>query len=703
MSIKKSVLKIDNKEKLHGEANYVDDLRLDKMLFAKTLRSSVAHGKIEKIDIPKLPEGYFIVDRNDISGKNVVKMIFEDQPIFANQIVHYIGEPILLVVGEDRQVLDDILTSIKVSYKHLEPSFDMEGSLANFVDYNISKGDSTKFFSDNYNVFEDEYSTGYQEHAYLEPQGMIGSFENGKICVYGSIQCPYYIKSAISYCLGFEDDKVRVVQTSVGGAFGGKEDYPSIIACQVAVASVKTGRPVKIVFDRQEDVLVTTKRHPSKIKYKTSVGKDGKIVAMDIDVKLDAGAYSGLSSVVLQRALFAITGVYNVPNIFVRGRAIVTNNVPSGAFRGFGCPQSIFAIEMHIFSIALKLGKDPLDFKLKNLVKRGDLTSTSGCFRYDVKVKDMVKRLEVDSDYRRKYQEYENAQKTPQMVKKGIGMSLFLHGCGFTGSGEQDHIKAEVALRKNRDGSVDILVANVDMGQGIFTTFRKIVSKILDIPMVQVNYDFPDTDKVPDSGPTVASRTIMIVGGLLEKCAKKVKDDWDKKDEFEVLEKYKQPSFVKWDADTFTGDAYPTYSWGVNVVEVEVDMLSFEITTKKVWTVFDVGVTIDERIMKGQVEGGVLQGLGYATLEVMEAKGGKFMQKNMTDYIIPTFKDSPEISTVFVDNPYEGGPFGAKGAGELTFIGAAPALACAVQNALGVEVKKIPVTPEYLSKVMGES
>jgi len=287
---------------------------------------------------------------------------------------------------------------------------------------------------------------------------------------------------------------------------------------------------------------------------------------------------------------------------------------------------------------------------------------------------------------------YEQTKTNPGK-NRGIGISLFLHGCGFTGKGEVD-ISGEVILKK-RGNKVSILTSNVEMGQGASTTLIKIVAHSLSIPEKDVDFVKQDTDAVPDSGPTVASRTAMIIGGLVKKASNKLLDRWEQ-EETEVKEVYKHPEYVTWNNDTFQGDAYPVYSWGANVAEVEADPVTCEVEVKKLWGVYDIGVALDEDIIRGQMQGGMVQGLGYAYLEKLTSRKGKFNQVNLTDYTIPTSVDVPEIECDFVENPYEFGPYGAKCAGELPLSGVAPALAEAVEQALGMEVRKIPMTPEYL-------
>ena len=697
------VRRVDHDEKCRGEAKYVSDLKFDGMLYAKTVRSTRPRAKIVSIDIPPLPEGYFIVDRHDVPGRNRVRILIYDQPFFAEEMVNYIGEPILLVVGPDPDKIAEIIDSIRIEYEDLPAVFTIEQALEEnsprifgedncFVDYKYTKGDPDDAFSRAAKVIRGTYRTGYQEHLYIEPQGVVGICEDGKVTVYGSMQCPYYIKRAVAEGLGWEEDRVRVVQVATGGAFGGKEEYPSLIGGQVAFAALKTGRPVKLIFDRDEDILATTKRHPSVVDIAAALDKKGNILAFDVDVKFDAGAYAGLSDVVLQRGIFAASGVYNIPNLRVRGRAVATNNVPTGAFRGFGGPQVFFAVESHMDRIAEELGVNPLDLRKKYLLKKGDTTCTGGLVRQDVKLPEMIDRAVQKSDYYRKWEQY---RRQNGKIRRGIGISLFYHGCGFTGDGE-NRIRAKVTLRRRADGKYEILVANTEMGQGAFTTLRKIAAHALGVPLEDVIYDFPDTDRVPDSGPTVASRTTMIVGGVLKLCADEMKKIPPEHGEVEVTRTYQHPDFIKWDQKTLHGDSYPTYSFGVNVVEVEVDTITGEITPIKVWAEYDVGVAVDERLMRGQIDGGIVQGLGYALLEIMEAKDGLLQQHTITDYIIPTVMDVPEIESETVENPYDYGPFGAKCAGELTFVGAAPAAASAVRNATGKFITKIPIKPEEI-------
>jgi CO/xanthine dehydrogenase Mo-binding subunit len=659
------------------------------------------------VEVPPLPEGYWIVDADDIPGTNVAPFIHDDQPFLAREAVNYIGEPILLVVGPDKPTIVHLLERIQVRYEDLPPVFSIAeaeqardnfifGDTPHFASYAYAKGDMARAVAEAERVFEDEFRTGYQEQAYLETQGVLAAYEEGRVTVSGSMQCPHWVQKAVIQALGWPKDRVRVIQLPTGGGFGGKEDYPSIIGVHAALAAVKTGRPVQLVFDRQEDIICTPKRHPAIIRIRSYVDGDGTVIGRDIDVKIDAGAYAGYSGVVLQRIMLSIGGVYDVPHLQVSGTAYATNNVVSGAFRGFGGPQAFFAIELHMENIARALKVDSFAFRQKHFLHRGDRSATGGLFRHDIKLDEIAAQIEQMSGYRRKRaaQAHEKSRKL-----RGVGCAFFYHGCGFTGSGEALLIKARVRLKKYPDNTVRIFVSSAELGQGVLTTLRKIVARVLEIPVDAVKHTYPDSDHCPDSGPTVASRTILVVGKLLQDAAQEMKQRWQEAT-CEVFRVFEYPRELCWDNDTLQGDAYLEYAWGANVVEVEVDPATCEVKVTGVWCVYDIGTPIDESIVRGQIEGGLVQGLAFAGMEVLTAAGGRLQQDDFTNYVIPTALDFPHIESRLIENPTAYGPFGARGLGELPTVGATPALALAVQNAIGRKVTQLPVTPEKIMELM---
>ena len=702
--ISKSVVRKDHAPKITGTSIYVDDYANTGVLTGRFLRSKTARARIVSVTVPELPPGYFYVDKDDVPGVNKVHIVMDDTPVFAQDTVEYIGEPIAMVVGPDVRQVEAILAGIRVEYEELEPVLDLRRADTVFFDYEYGRGDLEKAFAEADQVFTEEFSTGYQDQTYLETQGMMAQPEpDGRMFVHGSLQCVYYVHTALMQALGCGPEDVHVLQDVTGGGFGGKEDFPSILGCQVAVAAKKAGAPVRCVFSRREDLEFTPKRHPSLCTYRAAV-KDGRVTAMDIEVLFNAGAYTTLSAVVLQRGVICASGVYNIEHLHVHGKALKTNTVPSGAYRGFGAPQTFFAVEMFMDHIAKDLGEDSLEFKEKHLVKQGDKTSTSGIYHFPVPLPDMIEEVNAACDFRRKHKEYALPQ--TGRFRRGIGMSLYFHGAGFTGSGERDIIKAVCRLAKHADGTVEILAANGEIGQGLRTTFPKIVAKELGLPLEKVRFEHPDTARVPDSGPTVASRSLMIVGELLRRCAVRLRETWVDGEEQMVEEHFKEPDFmIPFYLDKFQGDAYPTYAWGVNAIEVEVDTYTGLTKILGAYGSFDVGTPMDEGIVMGQMEGGFLQGIGYASMESMDYDSrGRIRNNSFSDYLIPTAADVPNLTCMLHVEKYPDGPYGAKGAGELPLVGAPGAYVEAMEQALGgsVRLRHAPFTPEDTMKVIAK-
>lgn len=702
------VRRVDAVSKADGSQKYLADYQFDDMLYSRMVRSSIPRGIIRKINLPELPEGYTFVTYKDIpeGGRNELAMIQKDWKCFAENDVRYVGETIGLLVGPDRDVLADLLEQIKIDYEEQEAAITIQEGLdckgGAFVgDDNIfcqlqcDKGEPIEdVFKKADRIVEDEIVTGFQEHIYLETMGACCMPEGDHYVIYASAQCPFYIRKSVCGLLGLTPEQIVVRQTTTGGAFGGKENFPDVLCGAVLVAAYKTGKPVQLVFDREEDIQFSVKRHPSRTRFKTALDKKGNILGMDIDVVYNVGGYLSSSFVVLQRGVFHATGCYDIPSTRVRGRGVATNTFPSDAFRGFGAPQTIFAIERHMCHLARLYGKEPLEYKTPYFLKQGDVTVTNGHIVERVMIPEMLEQVCTASDYWRKSKEYKPGS------GKGIGIAFYNHGGAFTGNGEQALIKAHAKLHKHADGTVDILVGSTEMGQGFQTALCKIAAKVLDIPLERITYENPDTSIVVDSGPTAASRSTMIVGKLVERAAQEMKEKWDDVPDFCTEVEYEHPEGHPWDQSTFQGDAYLGYGWGACVVEVEIDPLTAEVETKGVWSSHDIGVAIDELVVHGQINGGIIQSLGYAAMEKMENRDGYFRQTSMSDYVIPTSMDFPSQEWFLVDNPYEWGPFGAKGMGELVFNGASAAFVDAVSRAIDRKICEIPIPPETITELM---
>jgi len=730
------------REKVTGRARYVDDITLPGMLHGATVRSPVARGRIRGIHFEGgLPWNEFtIVTAKDIPGKNCITLILEDQPCLAAEFVNHPEEPVVLLAHADKYLLEEARRSVRVEIEPLPAIFTIEDSLAKkeiiwvapsaveggadniFKSFLVEKGNVDAAWAKADFVVEGEYFTGAQEQLYIEPNGMIAvANASDGVTVWGSMQCPYYVHKALVAVFGLGKEKVRVVQTETGGGFGGKEEYPSMIAAHAALLAWKSGKPVKIVYDRAEDMVATTKRHPSRTRHRTAVTRDGKLLAMDIDFTIDGGAYATLSAVVLSRGTIHAAGPYECPNVRVCSRAVATNAPPHGAFRGFGAPQSIFALERHLNQVAKAVGIPPDELRRRNFLREGQSLAVSQVIHEKVDMNRLMDRAFELSGYRDKFQRFPR-ENQGRRVKKGIGFASFMHGAGFTGSGEE-YLASVVAVEATAEGRVRVLVASTEIGQGTNTILSQIAAETLGLDYDQVDIVPPDTAAVPNSGPTVASRTCMIVGKLVESAAIGLKQTLVNSgllkegyrpaefrtacaqyiQEFGPLKsasQYRPPPGIHWDEEKYQGDAYGAYSWAVYVAEVSVDTITYETRVDDFVAVQEVGKVLHPVLAAGQIEGGVAQGIGYSLYEQVAWQEGRMVNAQMTNYVMPTSADVPPIRVYFEEIPYAYGPAGAKGIGELPMDGPAPAIVNAIEHATGVSINRIPATPEVLMEAM---
>ena len=691
-----SVSRKDGIGKATGHAVYADDLVFPGMLYARTIRSTIPCGRLTGVKLDFDTSGFTIVDHRDIppGGRNVIALIENDQPCLVERDIRHVAEPVLLLAHADREHL--LGARVELQEEAFEPVLDPERSEHVFKEILIEKGNVDRAMARADTVVEGTYRTGHQEHVYIEPNGVVAVPSEDGITIYGSIQCPFYVHKALVVLLGDAVRNVRVVQTETGGGFGGKEEYPSMIAAHAALLALKAKQPVKLIYDREEDMLATTKRHPSIVRHRTGLTKTGRIVAMEVDVLLDGGAYVTLSPVVLSRGAIHAAGPYRCHDTRIHARAVMTNTPPNGAFRGFGAPQTQFAMEVHMDRIAEALGMEPVLLRMKNALRPGDATATGQKLGDDASALDVLRAATSRARYRRKRAAYAGS-------RRGIGLSLFYHGSGFTGSGEL-RLASRAALETTATG-VRVLTSSTEIGQGTRTMHAQIVADALGIPYELVEVAAPDTALVPDSGPTVASRTCMVVGRILQRCAEQLRarlgrltpaEHFAAHGALRVEEQYEQPDWIKWDDATYKGDAYATYAWGCNVAEVELDAVTHEVRPLRITVAVDVGKAIHPALARGQVEGGTAQGLGWALNENVVMQNGAMANAQLTNYIIPTTLDTPAIDVTILEHPYEGGPFGAKGLGELPIDGPASAVVNAVRH-LGIDVREIPATPERIA------
>ena len=736
-----SVPRREGRAKVTGQARYVDDLTFPGMLHGITVRSTVPRGTIRSIEFGSgIPwDEITVVTAGDIPGRNTVLLITDDQPYLADTHVNHAEEPVLLLAHADKELLEEARRRITIDIDPLPAVLTIDESLEQretiwrgsniFKEYRVGRGNVESVWPTAKAIVEGIYETHAQEQLYIEPNGMLALADpSSGVTVWGSLQCPYYVHKALAALFALPAEKIRVVQMETGGGFGGKEEYPSIIAGHAALLAWKSRRPVKLIYDRAEDMVATTKRHPSRTRHRTAIDENGKLLAVDIDFVIDGGAYCTLSPVVLSRGTIHAAGPYFCPNIRIHGRAVATNVPPHGAFRGFGAPQSLFALERHMDRVAQAAGLTPDEFRRRNFIRPGQISAVGQVMRDPVDMDAILDRALALSHYHEKRARFtaENAAShrstDSRGRRRGVGFATFMHGAGFTGSGE-DMLASIVTVEVTREGRARVLTASTEIGQGTITIFSQIAADALGIDVDDIDVVQPDTALVPNSGPTVASRTCMVVGKLLESAARSIRrtlldaglapegytrgdfqrvcrDHIERHGSLRASAQYRAPTDRKWDDEKYEGDAYGSYAWAAYVAEVSIDMTTFEVHVDDFVAVQEIGKVIHPVLASGQIEGGVAQAIGWALYEDVVWREGRMANAQMTNYIMPTSVDLPPIRVYFEEVPYPHGPAGAKGIGELPMDGPAPAIANAIAHATGADVCRLPLTPESIASLM---
>ncbi|TMQ23143.1 MAG: xanthine dehydrogenase family protein [Deltaproteobacteria bacterium] len=732
----RSLPRVDGEAKVTGRALYLDDLDADGAWHGATVRSQVAHGVLEAIDRDPAFDWseVAVVTAADIWGKNTIALLEDDQPALVpigGRVMHH-DEPIALVAAPTRARAFAAARAVRPRIAPLPAVFEVGAALAGaqplygagpdvnvFKQFVIRKGHTSDAeieaaLAGAAHVIEGSYATSPQEQMYVEPQAMMAWWRDGRCHIVGSMQCPFYVHKAMKVLLACGADDVEIAQSVTGGGFGGKEEYPSMIAAHVALLARKAGRAVKMVYDRDEDIAATTKRHPCWTRHRLAVDARGELCAIDIDVVMDGGAYLTLSPVVLSRGVLHAAGPYRCPVVRVRGRVVATNHPPHGAFRGFGAPQTTFAYERQIQKLARLRGEDALALRKRLALRAGDTTATGQLLGASVGTDEVFAAIESVAG-RPPVRDGVNAHGAP--VRRGRGVCFYFHGAGFTGSGEQRLAgRATVAVGRN---GFEVRSSSTDIGQGAITIFTQIAAAALGVDPAHIAVVDPTTSRVPDSGPTVASRTCMVVGAVIDRAARVLRrrlEAWGAERgtsgplvelarayaaepcaELAETATYEPPPGIAWDDATYTGAAYPVYGWAACLVDVEIDLDTCEARVLRCVQAVDVGKAINPAIVRGQIEGGTLQALGWALLENVVYREGKVANANMTNCIVPTFADAPELETLLVEVPYPFGPSGAKGVGEIPMDGPAAAVANAVEDALGVAFDELPISPEAIA------
>ncbi len=753
-SVGAAVVRVDAEDKVRGRAVYVDDLSLPGMLHAALVMPGTAHAELVSIDKEAalcMPGVVRVLTAADIPGENQVGVIDADQPLLPFDRIRYTGDAVAVVVADNAANARDAALAVRVEARELPAVFDAEEALGSsaprvheggntLLHYKVRRGDIGAGFEEADVVVERTFHTHHQEHAYLEPLGALAVPESGDtITVYGTMQCPFYVQKAVATVLGIHLASVRIVQTVTGGGFGGKEDVPSEICACAAVAAWRTGRPVKLVHTREEDFYRSSKRHPMAVTFKLGATREGKFTAAQVRVVADAGSYSTLTQVVAFRAAAHATGPYEIPNVHTDVLGVYTNRQTTGAFRGFGQPQVIFANESVVDEVADALGIDPIEIRLLNCLDVGRRTATGQLLTESVGLRETLEAAREASGWAEKRASITQAGGPGSgRVRKGIGAASIYYGVSLGAKGLA--LDASGAhLNVYRDGSVRVSVGGTEMGQGLLTVLSQITSDSLGVPIDQIHVGRADTSVVPDSGPSVASRTTLMTGNAIIDAAAKIRALMgavaaDKLGvdgasiEFadgRVGAEEKTMSFaelanecwlrnVRTSADgwyaappsTFDengqGDAYAVYSYATHVAEVSVDTETGKVTLERITAAHDVGRVLNPVTLEGQIQGGALQGASMALYEKMKTDDGTILTPDFSTYIIPTAMDVPEIETVIVEAPYSRGPFGAKGIGETPAMPGAAAVVNAVANATGVRVTELPIDPDTIARAFDE-
>ena len=737
----KSINRPDAPGKTTGGTRFLTDIAVDNMAHGAPVYSSIPFGEYTSIDLSKAKkvDGYIdFVSAKDIPAENQIGVIVSDQPLFADKTVRFIGDSIGLVVAETHEAAIEAAKAVSISYAEKTPYYTIDESRDaedNFIHesnlachHKVRKGDIQKGFVESDQIIEARFKTPYQEHYYLEPQACIAS-PNGsdKMKILGSLQCPFYIQKAIARVFDWPYENILVEQAPTGGAFGGKEDIPSEVCARAAVAAMKINRPVKVVYTRHDDAQLTSKRHPFQMNYKVGVKNDGTLVSAEILLEENAGAYATLSTVVSYRSCAQAMGPYVIPNIHVDSNSYLTNLPTTGAFRGFGSPQAAFGHERMMDVIADELGIEPMALRLKNVIRPGDQTQTAQVLNESVGAEETIQEAAKLAKW-----DIFNPTKDSR-YKYGLGMSSIHYGNCLGAAGW--HMDGSgVNIKLFPDGNVHVAYGLVEMGQGSETAVRQMTAEAMGISMDRITVLPTNSAQVPDSGPAVASRNVVMTGNAIRNATKKILpvlknsaakwmscsiDDISISNDiindrssgteiqFHELCDYMGKTqtdmeFTGWwhtpeldyDATTGIGEAYFSYSFATQIAKVKVDTLTGLVDVENIYAAYDVGKAINPSGIEGQVEGGSAQGIGWATTEDFKIKDGKVQTPNLTTYLLPTALDSADVETTIVEKPEPEGPWGAKGIGEPSIIPTAGAVANAVSNAIGIQMNEIPLTPE---------
>ncbi|MBI1800487.1 MAG: xanthine dehydrogenase family protein molybdopterin-binding subunit, partial [Chloroflexi bacterium] len=715
--------RVDAPDKVTGATRYPGDIALPGQLWMKTLYAHRAHARIKRLDVARAEQADGVVKvftARDVPV-NEFGLITFDAPVLAGDVVRWIGEKVALVVAETEQQARQALDLIEVEYEDLPALTDPREAMkvgapvihphyANNVlkHVPIRKGDVERGFAESDVIVEGAYYTPMQEHAYLQPEaGLAYLDEEGRVTVQVAGQWTHEDQHQIAHALGLPDERVRVIYPAIGGAFGGREDMSVQIILALAVwrlDQMGIHRPVKTIWSREESILGHHKRHQMWIRAKWGAKRDGRLLAAEVEVIADAGPYAYTSTKVLGNAAVTCTGPYFWPHARVDAYAVVTNNIPAGAFRGFGAPQGHFAAEQQMNKLAKRLGMDPVELRLKNVLREGALTTTQTPLPGGVVTLPQVVQVcaraagwKATSTERHVADENlpQGSTSTRQPLATGYGFACAFKHIGFS-FGFPEGASAAIELHGGTRVERAVLkIAGAEVGQGGHTVFMQMAAEALGLPLAQIELVASDTATSGDFGSASASRSTFFAGNAIRGTAAAALQKWrDEERPAIAMYRYQPPATENFDAAT--GRARPNIAYGyvAQVVEVEVDTETGQVRLKRVWCADDVGKAINPQLIEGQIEGGVVQALGYAITENFVTRDGHVLTPYFSNYLIPGVLDVPErIESLILEFPDSEGPWGARGMAEMPFIPLAPAITAAVHDATGVWFDELPLTP----------
>jgi CO/xanthine dehydrogenase Mo-binding subunit len=748
----KNVIRTDALDKALGKAKYTADYVPKDTTILKVYRSTEAHAKIKAIDTSqalKVPGVEAIYTGADITGNNQIGYALPDQPFLNDEKVHFVGDPIALICAKDDYAATEAMDKMYVDYEELPAYLDIDAALAEgAVDIHdggnialvtkIRKGNIAGVFESADAVVEDTYWSPYQDHMYIETEAAYAIPGDSKVTVIANGQSPFLCREKVAHVLGWNLNQVQIIQALTGGAFGGKDDQGPLLCAYAAFASLKLGKPVVHIWNREESLAYSNKRFPARIHYKSACTKDGKVTGIEVNITLECGAYANRSPFWLWRQTAHAGGPYDIDNCFIDGQAVYTNKVYGGSYRGFGDLALHFALEQQMDKLAYSIGMDPVEFRLKNVLVKGGRTTCDQVLDHSVGIKECLEAVRDASNWADNREPVWDGTKV-----RGYGVGLAYHGISTSRSSPD---WSAASLLMNQDGSCNYRTGIVEIGQGSPFGHIKIVSEIIGVPPEKIRIKLPDTDSTLNAKPTHGSRGLMLGGTAAAKAALMLRENmvncaaelfevdadridlrdnkaFDRKNKENVIDikelaeemylrdynpgahgYFKAPKRF-FDPVTGLGVNYSVYTFAATVTEVEVDTETGEISVIKIWPAMDCGKAIDPMIIEGQIEGAISQGIGFALMENIELDDkGKVINPNFTDYIVPSSLDTPEIEPcIIIEKPYKHGAFGAKGVGEPAIISIVPTITNAIYHATGQRFSTVPIRPWDMHKALKEA